>query len=380
MSKLSLKQNSVAIIANGFNPEYIIGFTNGLAKNGVRAEVLGSDIYNPNQFDTSVKFFNIRGSHADNVHKLKKIKRILIYYKNLLRYLIDTNINIFHIKWLRFDFIDGLFFNILFKMCGKKLIYTAHNIMPHDKANFLKKLNFLFIYHLVDIIVVHTKYIRFDLINIFKIKPNKIIVLEHGLNPIPKSNLVSKYCAKNRLNLSKKIYIVLFFGSIEKYKRIKVLINAMELVNKEISDVELLLAGKVKKRYLDNFNRIMKDDYLSFIIKRLEFINEDEVEYYFRACDIVVLPYYQKSQSGVLFLAYKYGKYVIVPNKGPLKDYVLEGKTGYTFEMDNSEDLAKKIKKFFINNKAEFEDEIFNHISLNYSWDKTLKKVISIYN
>ena len=96
--------------------------------------------------------------------------------------------------------------------------------------------------------------------------------------------------------------------------------------------------------------------------KRLKFINEAEVAYYFRACDIVVLPYFQKSQSGVLFLAYKYGKHVIVPNKGPLKDYVLEGKTGYTFEMDNSEDLAKKIKKFFINNKAEFEDEIFNHI------------------
>ena len=61
------------------------------------------------------------------------------------------------------------------------------------------------------------------------------------------------------------------------------------------------------------------------------------------------------SQSGVIGLAYKHLKPVIVTNTGGLSEYVDNGKTGFIISPKSSEELAYKITKILKDENLEKE-------------------------
>ena len=73
---------------------------------------------------------------------------------------------------------------------------------------------------------------------------------------------------------------------------------------------------------------------------RAEYIPDDETELYFKAADVLVLPYRHIYQSGVLFLGYSFGLPVLAADVGALKEEIVEGKTGFVFKPEDSVDLA----------------------------------------
>ncbi len=62
------------------------------------------------------------------------------------------------------------------------------------------------------------------------------------------------------------------------------------------------------------------------IVSRIGFVPDDEVELYFKAADVLVLPYANISQSGVLFLGYGFGLPLIAADVGSLKEKIVLGK------------------------------------------------------
>ena len=66
-----------------------------------------------------------------------------------------------------------------------------------------------------------------------------------------------------------------------------------------------------------------------------EFIPDEETEIYFKAADVLVLPYRHIYQSGVLFLGYSFGLPVLAADVGSLKDEIVEGKTGFVFRPED---------------------------------------------
>ena len=83
------------------------------------------------------------------------------------------------------------------------------------------------------------------------------------------------------------------------------------------------------------------------ILLRAEFIPDDETEVYFKAADVLVLPYRHIYQSGVLFLGYSFGLPVLAADVGSLKDEIVEGKTGFVFRPEDPVDLARTIERYF---------------------------------
>jgi len=78
---------------------------------------------------TNVNYFNLRGDQDPKVPMRKKISRVLKYYVKLIKYEAVTDSKVFHILWLnRFIYFDRTLLNIYYKMLGKKLILTAHDI------------------------------------------------------------------------------------------------------------------------------------------------------------------------------------------------------------------------------------------------------------
>ena len=78
----------------------------------------------------------------------------------------------------------------------------------------------------------------------------------------------------------------------------------------------------------------------SAVTLQTEFIPDEDVEIYLKAADVCVLPYTEVFQSGVLFLAYRFGLPVVATDVGSLRDDVIEGRTGFISRRQDPADLA----------------------------------------
>ena len=86
----------------------------------------------------------------------------------------------------------------------------------------------------------------------------------------------------------------------------------------------------------------------SFIIHP-NFVSKEDLSKYFLSSDLIVLPYKQATQSGILSLSMNFNLPAIVSSKGGLKDYIVENETGYIVD-PNEDEVALSIHSFFNNN------------------------------
>ncbi len=151
---------------------------------------------------------------------------------------------------------------------------------------------------------------------------------------------------------------VMAFGKFGTYKKVEVMIEAVEEVRKNTSeDLEIVVAGTDSPNtpgYIDS----MKEKYKN--VPGLQFtgyVAEEDVPIIFNESTVVVFPYTSTTgSSGVLHQAGSYGKAVIMPNLGDLTDLIEdEGYRGEYFEADDVDSLAKAIKKVVENDSYRLE-------------------------
>ncbi|MGE0704616.1 MAG: glycosyltransferase, partial [Vicinamibacterales bacterium] len=115
--------------------------------------------------------------------------------------------------------------------------------------------------------------------------------------------------------------------------------------------LRLVIAGKVKQgwgEYWRGIQAALDDPRIrDRVVPRIQFIADEEIEQYFKAADVLVLPYTDIFQSGVLFLAYSFGLPVIVTDVGSLRESVIEGKTGLVCPPRDPSALARTIERYF---------------------------------
>jgi glycosyltransferase involved in cell wall biosynthesis len=276
--------------------------------------------------------------------------------------------------------------NVYYKMLGKKLLFTAHDINFRKlvgKDTIFNRLTLGFMYKIVDHIIVHTEKMKKELIEDFNIKEEKISVVPFGVNEvIPNTNLTGAQ-ARRKLNLEDDEKIMLFFGNIAPYKGLDHLIKAMGYLKEK--NIKLIVAGRIKhdcRVYWENIHKFIEDNNLD-IIKRIEYIPEEEAEVYFKSADVLVLPYKHIFQSGVIFTAYHFGLPVVATDVGSLKEDIIEGKTGFVCKADDPEDLARKILLYYesdvFKNLEANRKQIIQYASEKYSWKKAGDKTFALY-
>jgi glycosyltransferase involved in cell wall biosynthesis len=113
------------------------------------------------------------------------------------------------------------------------------------------------------------------------------------------------------------------------------------------------------------------------------FIPDTEVETYFKAADVVVLPYTEIYQSGVPFLAFSFGRPVIATDVGSLRDDIEDHVNGFMCRPADWSDLAKSIQRFFSSNlygTVESSSEVIRGIALErHSWASVAAKTEAAY-
>jgi len=383
----------VSLLTGGDDPNYAFPLTSSLASRGIIIDFIGNDSMQKPEITVieNVNYLNLRGDQSENVPRKEKIYRVLKYYWKLIKYTAKTDAKLFHILWLnKFIYFDRTILNIFYKIMGKKLIFTAHNINSEERDGndtFFNRLTLKFMYNLVDHIFVHTKIMKKQLIEDYNVRGNKITIIPFGINKfIPKSEL-SCIQAKRKLNLRNNEKIFLFFGRIAAYKGLEYIVQALANLKEKHHDLRLIIAGKIQRNceaYFANIERIIKEHNLEkYIIRKTEFIPDEDIELYFKAADVLILPYKHIFQSGPLFMSYNFGLPVIASNVGSFKEDVIEGETGFICRPEDPEDLAEKIDLYFNSNLYKNletnRNKIMEYANEKYSWEKIGETTYSVY-
>jgi glycosyltransferase involved in cell wall biosynthesis len=171
--------------------------------------------------------------------------------------------------------------------------------------------------------------------------------------------------------------VLLFFGLIRKYKGLLYLIKALPSIL-SAADVTLLIAGEFwedKGEYMDLIKNLGIEDHVNIIDA---YIPNEEVQIYFSAADICIMPYISATGSGVAQIAYGFDLPIIATSVGCLKEIIKDGITGFLVPPHDSDELAKKVIEIITGDLIrEFRKNIAK-IKDQFSWDGLVKKIETV--
>jgi len=337
---------------------YAFGLAMALISKDIHVDIIGSDNIDSPELHAApnLRFLNFRGNQNNNVNIVEKLSKLLVYYAKLIRYGARSKPSILHILWNnKFEFFDRTILMLYYKVRGKKIALTAHNVNQarrDSKDSLLNRITLKIQYRLCDHIFVHTQKMKNELCHDFDVVETAVTVIRHPINNAFPDTELTPAEAKRRLGLRDDERTILFFGRIRPYKGIEHLLAAFKLLstNRE-ENYRLIIAGEPKKgseEYLHEIQRTIKTEFnQEQVIMRIQFIPDEEMELYLKGADVLVLPYKEIFQSGVLFLAYSYGLPVVATDVGSFGEEIVEGETGFLCRPGDVTDLAGTLEKYF---------------------------------
>lgn len=362
---------------------YVHGLVTALLAKGIFLDLIGSEEVDSIDFqgEQKLNFLKFGGRQLQDDGLTRKAFRLIRYYAQLLRYTAAAKPKIFHILWnYKFEYFDRTILMLYYKLRGKKVVLTLHNVNAGKRDSddaLLNRLTLRIQYRLADHFFVHTQKMKSELLESFGLREGAITVIPFGINnSVPATNITFEQ-ARQRLGIKESAKTILFFGNIGPYKGLEFLVAAFQRIAAKNTDYQLVIAGKLRggcEKYLSDIqSTIDSDAHRGRIMQKIEFIPDEETELYFKAADVFVLPYTQIFQSGVLFLGYNFGLPVVAADVGSLREDIIEGRTGFLCKPSDPGDLAKAIETYFesdlFKNLSSRRREIKDYANERHSWD-----------
>lgn len=383
----------IALLTGGGDRPYVMGLTATLFARGIAIDIIGSDgLDSPEWYRTpGARFLNLRGDQTVDATLSSKVFRILAYYARLIRYAWGAPPKIFHILWNnKFEYFDRTLLMVFYRALGKRIVLTAHNVNKQKRDgtdSFLNRLTLKMQYALCDQIFVHTEKMKRELMADFAVPESVVTVIPFGINnAVPHTGLSSRE-ARSCLGLSEDHRVILFFGRITGYKGVEFLVEAFKQLSGLSGNYRLIIAGRPdndSKEYCAAILEQIKQEKLGHsILTKIEFVPDAETELYFKAADVLVLPYRDIYQSGVLFLSYSFGLPVVATDVGGLSEEIMLGKTGFLCRPEDSDDLANAILRYFESGLYKeldsLREEIKTYAHKRYSWEVVAERTECVY-
>ena len=277
------------------------------------------------------------------------------------------------IKREKFDLIfmndyEDIYFMLLFSLIinKNKIIFGLHDVVSHSgwksgsllkitKSWFLSKFKFFLTFSAEQASVLKK---RFPKTKVFDI-------------PLA----LKDFGAKNHQSLPDRIISFLFFGNIETYKGLDILLKAVKELSQKYDNFRLVVAGRcadwdiIYKPLVDNNKKITE---------LIRFIENDEIPLIFSEAHYLILPYKDVTQSGPLMIAYNYAVPVIASNLDGFKEFIKEGESGYLFEANNIKALERVLEDAILRDEVEYTN-LQKKVSL-YAQNFSVETIAMQYN
>lgn len=245
------------------------------------------------------------------------VRTVIKYQPSYLHF--DWIVSYYYRRWRWFTLLSIPLFCgqiLLARLVGVKLVWTLHNLLPHDTTD----------------VKVHRFCQRFlarrcAWIRVFAqstvpraaaelgVSENKFHVVPEGDYTEVYPDVVGRAEARERFQLPASAKVFLYVGLIKPYKGVLELVKCFSKIQQP--NLFLLIAGKVMD---EEYGRKVEENLSTNVILINEFIAAKDLQYYFRAADVVVLPFRNIENSGSLIMAMGFAKPVIAPRQGVVLD------------------------------------------------------------
>lgn len=298
------------------------------------------------------------------------------------RVLRDFKPDIFHVQTFIAPRKD-LALLLLCRILGIKVVLTVHNILPHEVRPFERGLYFLY-YRLAQGLILHSQ------LNCQRLRQEVPDLEAARLYVVPFGNYeqfryleTSREEARRQLDLPPDARIALFFGMIRPYKGLDLLIRAMPAVRAACPQVLFVVAGKVLHGEREEYEKLIADMGLGAedLVQRYDYLSDEEAIRYVRAADLVVMPYREIYQSGVLFFAYSFGRPVLATRVGSFPETIEDGQSGWLVEPEDIEGLSQGlISALTAPEKLQAAGDRARHLADTlYGWPDIARQTVAVY-
>lgn len=314
-------------------------------------------------------------------HTTLHVKRRIAWYNPLSWFMegIATKADLLHAQWWSLPlFPIYLVISTCFAFRRKPVVFTVHNVLPHEKSfffTFFSRILFSFGSHFI----VHSETNRRQMVSYYGVSEIKVSVIPHGSLDFHIRKNADRNEARERLNIDQKDKIILLFGAVRPYKGIDVALDAMPEIIKHIPDARLLVAGKLWEDWTPYEKRIYELKMEGHVYLHLHYIPSNEVYLYFEAADLVILPYrHFDSQSGAGAAAVSFQKPMIVSNVGGLPELVPDD--DMVIPADDPAALADKVVKYLGDpEKLKYAASRTAKISEQLNWADIARQTVTVY-
>jgi len=353
---------------SAYTPPYDHALCAALARQGARVRLQTSrfaygQVPAPAGYERCERFYRRAGGAAGSRRRFAA--KIAQHVPDMLAYRrAAAEADVVHFQWLTVQPLD-----VALLPRGRPVVLTAHDVLPREpRPGQLAAQRRL--YERVDAVVVHSEHGRARLCDTLGIDPAKVHVIAHGafehLTRVPGARPLPEELAAVRKP------VVLCFGLLRPYKGIDVLLAAwaalrpeaeLWIVGRARMDVSALRAGAPQSvRWIERF------------------VGDDELGAYFERADLVVLPYREIDQSGVLATALAFGAPLLLSAVGGFSEVAAQGAAALVVPGDPAA-LAAELERLLAApaERAALADGARQAARGPYSWDAIAARHLELY-
>jgi len=285
--------------------------------------------------------------------------------RKLFNFIIDNKINVVdstmsHL-WSRF--VTGVV-----QRAGVVMLNTVHDAVLHPGEDGGFKSWFYQPFKNADGYIALTQYVGQQLSDVHGIPPEKVTVIPLGplSGPVVHAHVTGGAAGPLRL---------LFFGRILRYKGLARLIEAYAIVRAEGLPVSLQITGAGDMRDVMAAVQALPDITVSNV-----WVPEDKMGTVFSQADLIVLPYLESSQSGVIASAFAAGVPAIGTPIGGLPEQITHGVNGLVAANTSPAALASEIRRLARDRDLleTLKAGALETAQQQFSWDKISSDVMAL--
>ena len=250
------------------------------------------------------------------------------------------------------------------------IVITIHDPLRHSgEESFLSATLDKFIFRLRNATyILHSDYSKILFERISKNRTNSYMI------PFGNHEWLNEF---KKEKIPEEDNLILFIGRVSKYKGIEVLLKSFQQVKQEIPEAHLIIAGNGD--YWFDYTKYIDGDSIEIINR---YIPNEEIVRLLLQAHIVVLPYTEATQSGVVSTVFTFCKPIVATRTGGIPEIVRDGETGLLVEPDDRKALTNAIIRIM------HSEILYNTIKKNisniynegeFSWKEISSKTAQVY-